>query len=474
MKNSFWKLAISLFLLVFCARLSLVGATGEIKKETILNPHAVTITWVTDKPSTSQVEYGAGTDYSLKTPLDSSLVTYHSVTINGLTPTTLYHYRVKSTDVFGNDSVGRDYTFTTLAQSSEAQAPVISDVRVAHVISDIEAAAIVAAGPSDQGPLMKTPEISSGGQPADQAPQPVKNKESETAPQEGEQLVKTEEPIKRTLIEKGGILLGRGKWQIEPSVTYVHTSANRITVEGYTILPVLVIGEISTEKVKRDIFISNLTLRYGIKNNLQCDVNIPYRHQYDRVSVEAPASETTRDFGGLGDISFGFTRQVAYEHGIIPDTIVGLSFKTRTGKEPYGRSIGLGTGHYGVKASMVAVKSSDPAILFASLAYTHNIERDDIEGYGSVKPGDTVDYSLGAAFALNYQLAFSAQLQQSITTKLYVDDDPVPGSFTNVVNFKYGLTWSVKKDLSYSVYATHGLTTDSPDLVIEVRSTHTF
>ncbi|MFH1678279.1 MAG: transporter, partial [Candidatus Omnitrophota bacterium] len=166
--------------------------------------------------------------------------------------------------------------------------------------------------------------------------------------------------------------------------------------------------------------------------------------------------------------------QFAYEKGLIPDLIAGLTVKSRTGKEPYGRDIGLGTGHWAVKGSIVAVKSSDPAILFSRLGYTHNIERNDIPDYGSVKPGDSFEYSLGVAFALNYQLALSLQLEELITTKMRMNNESVPGSFTNVVNFKYGITWSVSKDFSCDISASHGLTEDSPNFVLEVRFPYTF
>jgi len=82
-----------------------------------------TITWITDEPSTSQVEYGETTSYGYATPEDTSLVTNHSVTLSGLSPSTLYHFRVKSKDASNNLAVSGDYTFTTTsATASEFRA----------------------------------------------------------------------------------------------------------------------------------------------------------------------------------------------------------------------------------------------------------------------------------------------------------------------------------------------------------------
>ncbi|HXK88055.1 MAG TPA: family 10 glycosylhydrolase [Phycisphaerae bacterium] len=84
---------------------------------------SATITWTTDQAATSQVEYGLTTAYGTLTPLDSNLVTNHSVTLTNLQPATTYHYRVISTNAYGNRTSG-DFTFTTAA------AVVVSNVQV--------------------------------------------------------------------------------------------------------------------------------------------------------------------------------------------------------------------------------------------------------------------------------------------------------------------------------------------------------
>jgi RHS repeat-associated protein len=78
--------------------------------------NAATITWTTNEPADSQVEYGLTIAYGQSTTLNPALVTAHSQGLSGLTPGTLYHYRVKSKDAAGNLRVSGDFTFTT-AQS---------------------------------------------------------------------------------------------------------------------------------------------------------------------------------------------------------------------------------------------------------------------------------------------------------------------------------------------------------------------
>ncbi len=90
---------------------------------------AATITWTTDEPADSQVQYGASTNYGPATPVNPTLTTGHSVTLTGLVYGTLYHYRVISKDALGNSTTSGDYTFTTIDNIP----PAISGVAVTDI-----------------------------------------------------------------------------------------------------------------------------------------------------------------------------------------------------------------------------------------------------------------------------------------------------------------------------------------------------
>ncbi len=97
-----------------------------------LTHNSATIGWTTDESATSQVEYGLSTSYGLSTTFDPNLVTTHSQTLTGLLSSTLYHYRVRSMDEIGNESISSDYTFTTLAPP-DTTPPLISNVGVTEI-----------------------------------------------------------------------------------------------------------------------------------------------------------------------------------------------------------------------------------------------------------------------------------------------------------------------------------------------------
>ena len=82
------------------------------------NETMATISWLTDKPSDSQVDYGKTTDYGLIASPAEPLTTTHSVSLSNLEYNTTYHYRVSSEDNANNIATSEDQTFTTPAPKS--------------------------------------------------------------------------------------------------------------------------------------------------------------------------------------------------------------------------------------------------------------------------------------------------------------------------------------------------------------------
>lgn len=80
------------------------------------------VSWMTDEPATSQVEFGegSGTVYPSKTFEDSGLTTEHIVILPNLMPSKVYHLRVISKDKSGNTSVSYDTVVVTPNKSESA------------------------------------------------------------------------------------------------------------------------------------------------------------------------------------------------------------------------------------------------------------------------------------------------------------------------------------------------------------------
>ncbi|MBI5197013.1 MAG: fibronectin type III domain-containing protein [Nitrospirae bacterium] len=95
-----------------------------------ISDSSATVTWSTDEPASSQVEYGVSAAYGAKTTDDFALVSNHTVSLSGLSPNTVYHVRIISTDGSGNMAVSSDYIFLTTQVIPPDQPMAISDLRV--------------------------------------------------------------------------------------------------------------------------------------------------------------------------------------------------------------------------------------------------------------------------------------------------------------------------------------------------------
>jgi hypothetical protein len=77
------------------------------------------ISWTTDKPSTTKVEYDEGVlggKYSKGTTEDLTLNSSHTVIIKDLAPATTFHFRIVAKDKRGNQTLSNDYNFLTSTQ----------------------------------------------------------------------------------------------------------------------------------------------------------------------------------------------------------------------------------------------------------------------------------------------------------------------------------------------------------------------
>jgi hypothetical protein len=77
---------------------------------------SATITWTTNLQADSQVDYSIdGSDVVTSTPLDPTLVTSHTVVLQGLTPSSNYLFRATSRDAQGRSAATGAFSFTTAA-----------------------------------------------------------------------------------------------------------------------------------------------------------------------------------------------------------------------------------------------------------------------------------------------------------------------------------------------------------------------
>src|SRR5438445_480630 len=111
-----WVCAVGAVILS-CSATFLSGCTGLVSganttpstlvitnvQTTSITTSSSQIVWATNVPANSSVDYGTTTAYGNSTPVDSTMVTSHQVTISGLAAGTTYYYQVNSSDSKGNN-----------------------------------------------------------------------------------------------------------------------------------------------------------------------------------------------------------------------------------------------------------------------------------------------------------------------------------------------------------------------------------
>jgi Bacterial Ig domain/Purple acid Phosphatase, N-terminal domain len=96
-----------------------------------------TITWTTNQPSSSQVEFGVDVGRPILSAVDASLVTSHRLVLTFLAPGATYYYRVRSVLAGGSQGVSGDSTFVTTPDGSGPALDGVSAQRVTSTTASL-------------------------------------------------------------------------------------------------------------------------------------------------------------------------------------------------------------------------------------------------------------------------------------------------------------------------------------------------
>lgn len=98
---------------------------------------SATIAWTTSLPATSQVEYGATTEYG-SIVVDTESATSHQLGLTGLTPSTAYHFRIGGLDANNQAVSSTDQSFATSEAplGGDLAAPVIDSPAKNEIVFD--------------------------------------------------------------------------------------------------------------------------------------------------------------------------------------------------------------------------------------------------------------------------------------------------------------------------------------------------
>ncbi|HWH84761.1 MAG TPA: acetate kinase [Burkholderiaceae bacterium] len=314
-------------------------------------------------------------------------------------------------------------------------------------------------------------------------------------------------PAVAQIFEQPGVLTPKGKAVLEPSLQYSYSSSSRVALVGYTIIPAITIGLIDVREVKRNTFNATLTGRYGVTNRFEIETRIPYSYRSDS-SIgcqlgQGCASDSVFSASGQGIGDVEVTGRYQFNDGGIdkPYYVGSLRFKSRTGKDPFDSPIqttatGLGpvqtelptgSGFYGLQPAFTVLYPSDPAVFFGTVSYLHNFARNNIvQQYASGSPGDTtphrysagdvIGFNFGMGLGLNEKSSFSIGYDHASVGRTKVDGSALPLASVRVQlgTLLLGYSYRLNSQRTLSVTLGAGITRDTPDMTLTVRTPITF
>ena len=302
---------------------------------------------------------------------------------------------------------------------------------------------------------------------------------------------------------------GNGKFSVETGITYARYDARQLTLNGFLALDSIFLGNINLDRIKSDSWTLDLTGRYNVDNRWQFDLNVPVVYRESTYQSGGAGNDATATSEGsvtrdptIGDVNFGVAYKFLDETWTLPDAVVSVRVKAPTGKEPFGiklvkqpnndnlyvpESLPTGNGVWSVTPGISLVKTFDPAVLFGSLSYTHNFEDsfDDISSEvnqkvgGKVRLGDSFQFGVGVAFALNEKMSMSFSVSDLVQRKSKLKPDggdwqSVVSSDANAGYFNVGMTIAASDNLTIVPNLAIGMTDDAPDFTFSLKFPYYF
>ena len=328
----------------------------------------------------------------------------------------------------------------------------------------------------------------------------------------GQSLADDSQPAQSVsnLYDEASGFFGGGKFSFETGVTYARYDTRQLILNGFLALDSIFLGNINLDRIKADTWTLDLTGRYNFNNRWQFDINAPvvYRESTyqsggaNEGAAGVTSEETVTKDPTLGDVNFGVAYKFLDESVNTPDAVVTLRVKAPTGKEPFGiklrqaqsnthlfvpDDLPTGNGVWSITPGISLVKTFDPAVLFGTLSYTHNLEEsfDDISSTvnqktpGKVRIGDSFQIGAGVAFALNEKMSMSFSVSDLIQKKSKLKQDggdwqSVVSSDANAGYFNVGMTIAATDNLTIVPNLSIGMTDDAPDFQFSLKFPYYF
>ncbi len=292
----------------------------------------------------------------------------------------------------------------------------------------------------------------------------------------------------------GGVLTRKGKFVLEPAVSYSFAGNNRVFVDAFTFLPAITIGLTDIRQVKRHSLFASLGLRYGVTSRLEVEARIPYVYRADiqrarPFNIGAANDQVfNADGHNIGDIEFAARYQLSNGSGGWPILVGNMLTTIPTGKSPFDLKfeetsiegtpfrfpieVPTGIGFFTFQPSITALYPTAPAVFFANANYTYTMSTN--ENIGRVNAGDAVGMTFGMGFSVNNRTSFNLGYSHRHFFNTKIGGDKIGGSALDIGQLLLGYSFRYSKQTNYNLSVGVGTTDNAQDISLNFRVPMTF
>jgi hypothetical protein len=307
--------------------------------------------------------------------------------------------------------------------------------------------------------------------------------------------------LPRVSNDVGGVLTPKGQLVIEPSFSYAYSSVNRVSIEGFTILPALLVGVLDVVESDRHTYSTNFSARYGATPRFELELKGSYlerrdatrSREYLKGSQETTLANTKGE--GPGDWELGMRYQFERRKPTSPYIVGNLRFKAANGSDPfelatrstlagdpqYASVLPTGSGFRSVSPSLTFIYPTDPVAFFGGIGYVWT-EKDDKGitydedgnpvGFGLVDPGNATRLNFGLGLGLNDRSSLSISYSLDRFSKTFIETAPtqeIVGSDVTVGKLLVGYSLKTPSGLPLNLAVGIGTTGDASDTDLTFR-----
>ncbi|MGJ7914887.1 transporter [Massilia sp. LXY-6] len=276
-----------------------------------------------------------------------------------------------------------------------------------------------------------------------------------------------------TAVDKQYSLIRKGQVQVNYELGYTYIGQEKINTNLSSGQATL----FSIENSNSHTITNTLMLDYGLRNNLTANVSMPFISRYADNAGYSGVSHT------LGDLGLNVRWQPLEVKRDEPTFTLTGGVRLATGESPFkvdsekGLATGSGINTFNVGANVTRIV--DPVALFGSLNLGYGLKAKHLNQqlYNAtlreVKPGASVGFGLGFAYALSYKITTSFSFQESISAGSTLSFDNANGARTQaktqtqsagILSIGLGYRFTPKTTVNVTVGA--GLTAAAPNLAL--------